>query len=399
MSKRAYARCCGAGRAGRRVGRLPRDGWAQTPTPGQGGDCCVAPQRHRLRRLGLQQLRGRSRSAVRDSALGPVLRRRCDRSDCADAVSLRPDADADAHPGRRLLQPARGTGCDVGDCQACVCGGDPTCCNMIWDATCVAEASMQLPGDCPCTAPPTETPAPTPTPGGDCCSRARRRTVRRQRLRGVRVRHRSRVLHRRVGRRLRLGGERRVRAPVRLPGAEPCCGPHDSVSCDDVRCKTCVCDLDAACCTDAWDQRCVDEATVDCQIDCTCDSPGGCCARHDGIGCEEQTCQDCVCALDEPCCSDVWDPTLRRRGGHRLCRALRCLRRQQLLRRRATARAAATTPARRASATSMRSAATSCGTRAASTSPRVTAPTHAPAAARRRVPATATATGRWGSTS
>jgi hypothetical protein len=210
-------------------------------------------------------------------------------------------------PGGDCCSSHDGTGCDIGSCQACVCAGDPTCCNMIWDATCVAEASTDCLDQCPCTAPPTETPAPTPTPGGDCCSA-----------------HAGGQCDDNACEACVCGRDPECCTGVwdadcaseagiecalecACPGVDDCCAQHDSVSCDDVRCKTCVCDLDAACCTDSWDQRCVDEATVDCQIDCTCDTAGDCCAGHDGIGCAEQVCQDCVCALDAPCCTDGWD--------------------------------------------------------------------------------------------
>src|SRR5690606_30341838 len=36
-------------------------------------------------------------------------------------------------PGGDCCSPHAGTGCDIGDCQACVCGEDSACCNLVWD--------------------------------------------------------------------------------------------------------------------------------------------------------------------------------------------------------------------------------------------------------------------------
>ncbi len=282
-----------------------RDSRAQTPTPGQGGDCCIAHNG-----IGCDDVDCFNCVVDLDPPCAVLPWDQfcvADTTDCPNECQCNRTPSPTPTPGGDCCSPHPGTGCDIAGCQACVCGGDGTCCNMIWDATCVAEASSNCLADCPCTAPPTETPAPTPTPGGDCCSahgggqcddnacEACVCGVDPECCTGV------------------WDGDCASEASVECalqcacPGTEDCCGPHDSVSCEDVRCKTCVCDLDSDCCTDAWDQRCVDEATVDCQIDCTCDSPGGCCAAHDGIGCEEQACQDCVCGLDSPCCTDVWD--------------------------------------------------------------------------------------------
>ena len=281
-------------------------GRAQTPTPEVGGDCCAV---HNGTGCDVDACS----TCVCD--IDPICcLRPWDRfcvataeDDCsADCLCDRTPTPTPT-PGGDCCSPHPGTGCDVSACQACVCGGDPTCCNMVWDATCVAEASSDCLSDCPCTAPPTETPAPTPTPGGDCCTahggsqcddsacEACVCDLDPECCRGV------------------WDADCASQAAVECapacacPGTGDCCEAHGGVSCDDVRCKTCVCDVDAACCTDGWDQTCVDEATVDCQIDCACDTAGDCCAGHDGIGCEDATCQDCVCALDAACCSDVWD--------------------------------------------------------------------------------------------
>ncbi|MEW6144169.1 MAG: IPTL-CTERM sorting domain-containing protein [Thermodesulfobacteriota bacterium] len=32
-----------------------------------------------------------------------------------------------------------------------------------------------------------------------------------------------------------------------------------------------------------------------------------CCFAHDGLGCDDQACQDAVCAIDSVCCEIGWD--------------------------------------------------------------------------------------------
>jgi hypothetical protein len=280
---------------------------AQTPTPVQGGDCCAIHNG-----VGCDDQLCEDCVAEIDPPCAILPWDQfcvADATDpaCADLCACNQTPTPTPTPGGDCCSAHDGTGCDVASCQTCVCNIDAPCCNMVWDATCVAEASNECLSQCPCVAPPTETPAPTPTPGGDCCAahggpscddnacQACVCALDDECCSGVWD--------------AECASEASIECALECacPGAEPCCAAHDSVSCSDVRCKTCVCDLDAACCTDLWDQTCVDEATVDCQIDCPCDAAGSCCEPHDGIGCDVQSCQDCVCALDAPCCTDAWD--------------------------------------------------------------------------------------------
>jgi hypothetical protein len=107
--------------------------------------------------------------------------------------------------------------------------------------------------------------------------------------------------------------EARVECALACPCATEgdCCAAHDGIGCEDAECKNCVCGLDAACCTDGqgWDADCVDEATVECAASCTCEVAGSCCEDHiDTVGCDDRPCQACVCDADPPCCTDGWDP-------------------------------------------------------------------------------------------
>ena len=168
-------------------------------------------------------------------------------------------------PGGPCCNPHEGGGCDISACQACVCGEDPHCCGInftcdpdgfCWDATCVLEASTDCSASCPCQPPPTATPTPVATPGGDCCA------------------------------------------------------AHGGPSCDDSTCSSCVCNIDHECCNNLWDQTCTDEASVECSDSCPCAGTGDCCSPHDPApGCNETSCKACVCGIDDPCCTDGqgWD--------------------------------------------------------------------------------------------
>jgi hypothetical protein len=123
----------------------------------------------------------------------------------------------------------------------CVCDKDPLCCSNIWDSTCVLEATVDCAGSCECGV------------GDDCCE------------------------------------------------------GHDTPGCSSESCQDCICELDAECCAVAWDQRCAEEAAAECAIECPCVSPGSCCEGHDGVGCDDLVCKTCVCELDEACCTIGWD--------------------------------------------------------------------------------------------
>jgi hypothetical protein len=92
-------------------------------------------------------------------------------------------------------------------------------------------------------------------------------------------------------------------------------GPLDG-SCDD--CAGTVCQMDAYCCTTAWDAQCISEAESYCGASCggggssgSSGSGGGAC--HDECtqgGPLDASCSSCasdVCAADSYCCSTAWD--------------------------------------------------------------------------------------------
>lgn len=156
--------------------------------------------------------------------------------------------DCDCAPGA-CCEPNGGLGCEDPACSGCVCGVDPLCCVLGWDADCTDIASLQCNAPCNCEP---ETPAEE---GGACCS------------------------------------------------------AHPSPSCDSAACSSCVCALDSACCESTWASGCADQALTSCAAECLCPAQGGpCCEAHNGAGCSTDACSTCVCAIDGFCCDVTWDP-------------------------------------------------------------------------------------------
>lgn len=115
-----------------------------------------------------------------------------------------------------------------------------------------------------------------------------------------------------------------------------CCVGGATPYCNDADCCNAVCAADSFCCAVAWDGICAQEAAIIClalcgpDCDLTCppgstaeaegcgeDTNGGCnapptsgstcCFANGGLGCDDVTCQDTVCAFDTFCCSIMWD--------------------------------------------------------------------------------------------
>jgi len=106
-----------------------------------------------------------------------------------------------------------------------------------------------------------------------------------------------------------------------FPSGDACCIPSMTPGCGaDPSVEQCVCANDDYCCTTAWDDQCVGE--VD-EFGCGfCGGgfgggdpgqgggdPGGgeCCMPTGGPGCGDQAVADCVCQIDDYCCSTEWD--------------------------------------------------------------------------------------------
>ncbi len=97
---------------------------------------------------------------------------------------------------------------------------------------------------------------------------------------------------------------------VQPPAAGACCEVHTGPGCEQSACSTCVCGLDAFCCSNAWDATCASEAAEACATVCACPTaPPSCCKAAAGPGCVLPDCEACVCSSDTYCCTTHWDAT------------------------------------------------------------------------------------------
>lgn len=83
-------------------------------------------------------------------------------------------------------------------------------------------------------------------------------------------------------------------------------GADLTASCDP--CAASICEVDAFCCTDAWDATCVREVASVCHQ--TCDG-GSCahsvCSTGTKLTSSCDSCASQICAADEYCCNNKWD--------------------------------------------------------------------------------------------
>src|SRR4029453_11149713 len=322
---------------------FPRPNRAQTPTPPPGGPCCRAHAGPGCDDVACNDCVCNSDPFCcfaqwdQSCAETQTIIRCSDECGCSTTPGPTPTPGGPCCSAR---DPEGGRpGCDDDICQTCVCGMDPMCCTNIWDTDCVLTAREECLTSCPCMALPTERPAATPTPGGDCCEAHEGPSCDDSECRAC-------VCATDVDPECCTGvwdsrcvEEAGVDCALHCPCPAPfdCCAAHaPDVSCDDVRCKTCVCaqDQGAACCTPdlGWDADCVSMANVECAAECTCETPGGCCEAHvDTVGCDTMAgedvdlrlCQDCVCNIDPACCAMGWDQRCAEEAGSSACK-VRC---------------------------------------------------------------------------
>jgi hypothetical protein len=91
-----------------------------------------------------------------------------------------------------------------------------------------------------------------------------------------------------------------------------CCPGNGGLGCNDQVCESCVCAIDVFCCDTAWDDICCAEAERECAASCDCGGDGGaagcnCCNGGNGVGCDDRECEATVCAADPFCCDTAWD--------------------------------------------------------------------------------------------
>lgn len=87
-----------------------------------------------------------------------------------------------------------------------------------------------------------------------------------------------------------------------------CCMEQNAGGCGGGPVERCVCAEDDFCCTTAWDEVCTVQVVI---LGCgTCPGIGGdgdCCAANGTPGCDDDAVESCVCAQDIVCCTQDWD--------------------------------------------------------------------------------------------
>ena len=195
-------------------------------------------------------------------------------------------------------------GCNNAACCDIVCAADPFCCGTEWDITCAMEAQDVpecncAPSVCPVSANDCCQASPTDTPGCNnplccdivcaadpfCCDTNWDRIC---------------------------AGAAEAIAVCDCPtGCPPsnndCCvpSPDDTVGCNNAACCDIVCAADPFCCGTEWDSICATAAQG--IPECNCALGSNCCIANGGLGCDDEKCEACVCALDAFCCDVAWD--------------------------------------------------------------------------------------------
>ena len=196
----------------------------------------------------------------------------CSGGGCGDGQCLDPEdciicpEDCGECQGASCCQPHETPGCDDPAVQACVCAEDAYCCEQMWDDICVDEVTSLGCGNCGGDGP--------QCGNGEC-----------------------------------EGGENCGVCPQdcgECDGQGDCCAPHETPGCNDPGIQKCVCDLDAFCCAEMWDEICVEEVEAE-----NCGQCGECVPNCDGLQCggdgcggtcgqcpPDKSCQDGHCIAD-----------------------------------------------------------------------------------------------------
>ncbi len=199
--------------------------------------------------------------------------------------------------------------CDDPSCCNAVCTYDPTCCRIEWDAGCatLAISTCRVPSDatgewnCPCE--------------GDCFTARDPEDPRPGCKDGSCCAVVCRIDELCCTENWDDGC---VQIAAFYCGADPTCGASSAGSCleisetpfcDDAACCTAVCTIDPICCSDRWDSFCVSLAQDRCRRGCGVQSAGSCFFPHLSPGCSDGDCCTEVCQDDPICCTTIWDGT------------------------------------------------------------------------------------------
>jgi hypothetical protein len=98
--------------------------------------------------------------------------------------------------------------------------------------------------------------------------------------------------------------------PVAGQSCGNCLATGHGTGCENSACQTAICQTESFCCDTSWDGVCASDALSTCLGGNVCTGQpacGNCVATGHGTGCEFPDCQLAVCAADSFCCTDAWD--------------------------------------------------------------------------------------------
>ncbi len=138
------------------------------------------------------------------------------------------DQDKKDHDAKDCCDPG-GLGCKIETVEACVCAFDEYCCDTMWDQLCVDEAIGQCELECK-----EDHDKKDDGKNGDD----------------------------------KKDDDKKDCDKKDDDKKKNCCTPHEEAGCGSDAVEGCVCQIDAYCCTDTWDQQCVETAQTQCQVTC-----------------------------------------------------------------------------------------------------------------------------------
>ncbi len=205
-------------------------------------------------------------------------------SECVDTCECEEQSDC--------CSPDPGPGCSEAACEECVCALDSFCCEASFDVVCTGLASGLCEDSCPCGVKPTCCqPHPEPgcmSPGCESCVCALDEACCTITWDDACV------------------AQTQDACAADCLECDPCCQETPTLGCQKPECESCVCSLDSFCCETAWDILCVQKATDVCQTECGCIADTDCCSGKLDPGCEEPGCESCVCSIQSECCDGMW---------------------------------------------------------------------------------------------
>jgi hypothetical protein len=182
------------------------------------------------------------------------------------------------------VEPSATPGCEDLDCCVTVCGVDPVCCTVAWDASCALLANELCIGLCGAAA---SGPCNQPNGSPGCSNEACCETI--CALDAYCCDFEWDFTCAALASFNCISGGPGTCGD---PGTGPCTEPQDTGACSDAVCCEIVCDLDPTCCSQSWDLLCVSVAEQFCVQGCSLECPST--ARVEAESCGERSNDPCL---------------------------------------------------------------------------------------------------------